>query len=184
MLITLKKLDRQLFLLINRYRCGVGDWIGYWATHECFWLPWYGWLVYRMTRSLQRKTPVALLAVFILIILCDQFASGLIKPWTKRLRPCLDPQIQHLVYVVSKYRGKYGFISSHAANTFGLARFLWFVIGSHDPCSFWLWIWAAGVSYARIYGGVHYPTDVLLGALSGLFWARLVYQGYNYITTL
>ena len=167
--------------MLNRHHHPWWDWVVYWATHEVFWLPLYAWLVYLLARRLRRKVFFALIAIAMLIMLCDQFASSLVKPWVQRLRPCCNPALQHLVYVVGRYQGIYGFISSHAANTFGLATFLWLVLRSYYRYSYMLFGWAAGVSYARVYGGVHYPADVLLGALSGLFWAWLVYRAYTHL---
>lgn len=184
MLATLEKIDQQVFLFLNRYHSAGWDWLVYWITHELFWLPLYGWLVYRMASTLQRETFVALGAIVILIILCDQFAASFVKPWVQRLRPCCNLPMQDVVHVVGRYQGMYGFISSHAANTFGLAMFLWLVLRSHDRYSYVLFGWAAGISYARVYGGVHYPGDVLFGALSGLFWAWLVYRGYVRVIAL
>ena len=184
MLTTLEKIDQQIFLFLNGHHSAWGDRIVYWVTGEVFWLPLYALLVYLMARTLKKETLIALVAIAILITLCDQFASGLIKPWVQRLRPCHDPQIQHLVHVVGKHRGMYGFISSHAANAFGLAMFLWLTLRSQYRYSYMLFGWSAGISYARVYGGVHYPADVVLGALSGVFWGWLIYGRYTRLTAL
>lgn len=183
MLRSLERLDQQTLLFLNGYHNAWWDRIVYLVTDEIFWLPFYALLAYLMARVLKRKTVVALVAIAILIMVCDQFSSGLVKPWVQRLRPCHDPQIQHLVHVVGKYKGIYGFISSHAANTFGLVMFLWLTLRSQYRYSYMLFGWAAGISYARVYGGVHYLADVVLGALSGVFWARLIYRIYTRFTT-
>jgi undecaprenyl-diphosphatase len=131
-----------------------------------------------IVKKSKRDAWLVLLSIAILITICDQFASGLIKPCIQRLRPCFDLSIQSIVHVVGKHHGLYGFISSHAANTFGLATFVWLLYRSHY--CFLLLIWASIVSYARIYGGVHYPGDILLGAFSGVGWACTIYTFYRF----
>ena len=83
--------------------------------------------------------------------------------------------------IVNGYRGGiYGFTSSHAANTFGLAIFLSLVIKNWS-LSIFLFIWAAINAYSRMYLGVHYPGDILFGTLTGLGVGILVYYLYHYL---
>jgi len=145
-------------------------------TYTWFWVPLYLGLIYLLAKFPKKELGPVLVTVAMLIALCDQFATSCIKPWVQRLRPCEDPQIRDLVHVVGHYTGLYGFISSHAANTFGLAMFLWLLLRKQERYIYILFGWAAGISYARVYGGVHYPSDVLVGAVSGLVWAWLVYR--------
>jgi len=174
---NLANIDKKLFLIINRLHNPFFDHIVYWITHELFWIPLYIILLYLIAKKLKKRTWLTLITIALLITICDQFASGLVKPYIQRLRPCFDPSIQSTVHVVGKHHGLYGFISSHAANTFGLATFLWFLFKSHY--CFILFIWSLSISYARIYGGVHYPGDILLGALSGIWWGWAIYTVYN-----
>ena len=181
MLELFKQLDHQLFFFINSHYSAWCDQIVYGITHTFFWVPLYLYLIYKIAISLKKRTGLCLVACAVLITLCDQFSAGLVKPWAQRLRPCQEPEIQHIVHVVGKYTGAYGFISSHAANTFGLAMFLWLLLRKQDSSIYLLFGWAASISYARVYGGVHYPSDVILGALSGIVWAWFVYQAYAYL---
>ena len=122
-------------------------------------------------------TDVLLVIVFfaLTILIADQFSSSFCKPFFARYRPTHDPQIMYMVDVVRAYRGgNYGFISSHAANTFGAAMFFTLVF-RHAPTGLLLFCWASLSSYTRIYLGVHFPIDILCGALCGLvsgtlFW--------------
>jgi undecaprenyl-diphosphatase len=179
--IQLEQLDRKLFFLINGSHHPWLDRMVYWATHEFFWIPLYAFLLYLIIKNLRAKSWIALVAIAILITICDQFASGLSKPWTQRLRPCFHPDLQAVVHVVGRHQGLYGFISSHAANTFGLATFLYLLLRKRYPYIKLLFLWALGVSYARIYGGVHYPADIIIGALSGVGWGWVVFKLYAYI---
>lgn len=180
----LVQLDRKLFFIINQSYHPWLDRMVYWVTHEAFWIPLYAFLLYLIIKNLRAKSWIALITIAILITICDQFASGLIKPWVQRLRPCFHPHLQGIVHVVGNHHGVYGFISSHAANTFGLAAFLYLLLRKRYPSIRLLFIWALGVSYARIYGGVHYPADIIVGALSGVGCGWVVFKIYMYISRL
>jgi undecaprenyl-diphosphatase len=178
---NMKKIDQHFFLFLNGHHTDACDKVAYWVSHPFFWVPLYIFLIYLLIRVLQKKTWIILLLIAILITLGDQFSSTLVKPWVQRLRPCEDPDIQHCVRVVGHYVGRHGFISSHATNTFALAMLLWLLLRAHYKFIFFLFFWAAGVSYARVYGGVHYPGDVAVGALAGILLAWLMYKFYLYL---
>ncbi len=119
-----------------------------------------------------------LIAVIILIVLSDQASVQLFKEVFQRLRPCHNPQIAELVHLVDGCGGKYGFISSHATNTFALALFMGLVLNKHIPFIFiGLLCWAIVVSYSRVYVGVHYVSDIFVGALLGMLIGWLVFFG-------
>jgi undecaprenyl-diphosphatase len=113
------------------------------------------------------------LFVAIAVTLCDQI-SVLIKDYlVQRPRPTHNPEIADLVHIIyngdypNGYRGgKYGFVSSHAANVFGVAAFLSNQF-KHYRWTLFLFTWALIVSYSRIYIGVHYPLDIIFGAILG-----------------
>ena len=113
--------------------------------------------------------------MIILITLSDSVAARVIKESVQRLRPTHNPAIESLVHIVNDYRGgSYGFVSNHASNTFALAVFL-SLLFRNRYFSIGILIWAAVVSYSRIYLGVHYPGDIIGGALLGVGWAYGVY---------
>jgi undecaprenyl-diphosphatase len=172
------QLDHKLFFIINHLHHPWGDILVHYGTHSFTWIPLYGLLLYLILKAFRERSWQPVSIIICLIILCDQFASGLVKPWVQRLRPCLDPDLSSSIHVVGAYHGLYGFISSHAANTFGIATFLYLLLSKKYPSIKLLFIWAFFISYARIYGGVHYPLDVILGALSGIGWANLMFISY------
>ncbi|MHB9147754.1 MAG: phosphatase PAP2 family protein [Candidatus Amoebophilus sp.] len=178
LLARLLEIDKELFLIINQIHTPFWDKVVYWITHELFWIPLYIILLYLIIKRFKKRFWVILLTIAVLITICDQFASGLVKPYIQKLRPCFDPNLKAIVHVIGRHHGLYGFISSHAANTFGLATFLWLLFRTHY--CFLLFVWASIVSYARIYGGVHYPGDILLGALSGIWWGWNIYMVYRF----
>ena len=112
------------------------------------------------------------LAVALTVALSDQIASSLIKPLVCRLRPS---HAEHFVaYVLNGHRGgMYGFVSSHAANSFGVAVLL-ILLSRNRLVAASMLLWAAVVSYSRIYLGVHYPGDIICGALVGVAMAFVV----------
>lgn len=115
------------------------------------------------------------------VFLCDKISSGVIKPWVGRLRPSHDPMILHQIDIVNGSRsGKYGFLSSHATNTFGVFMFVTLLV-RHRLLGISLFIWASIDSFSRIYLGLHYPGDILCGAILGVVIATLVYLLYYYI---
>jgi len=137
------------------------------------WIPFYALLLFFLIKKFRYNTVWIIAAVVLTIVLCDQLASGVAKPLTQRLRPCHEPSILPLLRMVTDCGGEYGFFSSHASNTFGLACFVWLIFGQARKWS-WLFLWAAVVSYSRIYLGKHYPLDILTGAACGVLVAYLM----------
>jgi len=123
-----------------------------------------------------------LLSVGILITLSDQLSVHVFKNVFLRYRPTHNLNLEGLVHTVNEYYGgQYGFISSHAANTFALATFISLLLQKHYKyITVLLFAWAAFISYSRIYLGVHYPADVAVGALFGTALALAVYKFYIY----
>jgi undecaprenyl-diphosphatase len=110
------------------------------------------------------------LFVLLAVIITDTSSSYLLKNIFSRLRPCKDLDIKNLVYNFGqKCGGKYGFISSHASNSFAIFTFfIKFTSKRFLP----LLIIPIVISYSRIYLGSHYPLDVICGAIWGILWAQ------------
>jgi undecaprenyl-diphosphatase len=180
MITNLAELDEQLFLTLNGLHASWLDNIMVMVSGNVIWLPLYALLLYHIAK-LPSDTWVALLCVALTITVCDQLTSTILKPLVVRPRPTWNDAIMHLVHTVNGYRGgNFGFPSSHAANTFGVAIFL--NLALKKRWLRWLLLWAALVSYSRIYLGVHYPGDVFAGALIGGVCGWLVYRFYLAIT--
>ena len=113
----------------------------------------------------------------------DAISSRVLKPGFERLRPSHNPDLSEALILHqhedgSVYRGgRFGFVSSHASNTFGLAAMAFLLLGS--TATRWLWLWAAIVSWTRIYLGVHYPADIVFGALFGTGFAAATHQLFS-----
>lgn len=178
--------DKQLLQYLNSLHTDWLDPVMMLFTQTLFWLPLYAVLVYLMIRTYGKTSWIPLLGIAMTIFLADRITSGLMKPYFARFRPSHEPSLQGLLHLVKGYTGGlYGFASSHAANTLGTATFFWLLLRGRYKWIWLLFVWALVMSYTRIYLGVHYPGDILVGGLIGIAsgWtgyvlARAVYQWY------
>lgn len=169
MLETLKSLDTDLFLFLNGMHNDLLDVVMSWISNEFVWTPFYAFLLFLVYKKYSKQTLLVILLAPVLITLSDQLSVHLFKNVFLRYRPCHNLNLQNLVHIVNGHcGGQYGFVSSHASNTFALAVFLIIVLNKTYKHFGWLiLLWAAIVSYSRIYLGVHYPADVFCGAVFG-----------------
>lgn len=173
--------ERDLFFLLNGSDCVALDRVIWLCTGKAVWLPLaaviLGVLIYK--RNLREWLP-ALTAAVLTVAVCDQFSSSLIKPAFERLRPTYHPDFMESVKTVYGYRGgHFGFISSHAANTFGFAMFM-SLFFRNTLFSWTIFLWAAFTAYTRVYLGVHFISDIIAGALAGAFFGAFIYVVYSY----
>lgn len=129
-----------------------------------------------------RRHALLLLAMLVLaIVAADQIASGIIKVMVERLRPTHEPSLSSVVHIVNGYHGGlYGFVSSHAANSFAVCTLIALVM-RHRLVTLCLTLWALLQCYSRVYLGAHYPGDILGGIIVGLLVAWLVWRLMCYI---
>lgn len=171
MIEAIKNWDEAAFLWLNSFHWESLDPIVLQLTQTISWIPLYVLLLYQIYRIDPKNTAWILAGVMLTILLSDQVTSGLMKPYFERLRPCHDPRWEGMMHLYGRCGGLYGFVSSHAANTFGLATFLTLKLGKKQKAIAWLFLYALLVSYTRIYLGVHYPLDVFFGAVVGVLAA-------------
>lgn len=162
-------LDKWLFLKINRDGTSAFlDKLMPILREPTTWIPLYIILFLFLVISFGKKGWWLLLYALITVAITDTISSRIFKPLVGRLRPCCDPAFSANVRLLA-YCGHNGsFTSSHAANHFGIAMFLFFTFRNFmGNWAYVFFIWAAAISYAQIYVGVHYPFDVLGGTVIG-----------------
>ena len=173
MLDELQQLDTTLFIWVNSHNNTVLDWI-MWTFSQHWW--WAAVLVAFFACITLRHEPkqwwLVLAAAVLCFLLADQ-GSVLIKNTVCRPRPC------HTLTDVAMFRtrcgGEYGFVSSHAANSFALLTLLWMRYRKHTVAIALMLLWATTTCYSRIYLGKHYPGDILCGAVCGIIVGVAVY---------
>ena len=181
---ALSHIDSDLFLFLNGLHTGWMDRVMNLVTDRWVWIPLYLLLIYWTVRQYGKRFWWVILAVALVVLCADQLASHVCKPVFQRLRPCFNPDFQGLIHLPKGLAGgQYGFVSSHAANTFGVAVFLTAALSQYRPWpAILLFLWATVSSYSRIYIGYHYPGDILCGAVIGVlvglvFW--MVFRRLN-----
>lgn len=185
MIDQLIELDKELFLFLNGLHTPWLDPIMFLLSKTLVWMPLYIFLFYHIFKAYKINSWVVLLGIGLTILLADQITTSLMKPFFERLRPSREPSLEGLIHLVNGYRGeRFGFASSHAANTFGTAAFLSLLFKKTRPWMPWLFLWAAVVSYTRIYLGVHYPGDILVGGTVGIFCGLLSFMLYSRLAVL
>ncbi len=182
MIEQLKSLDNELLLLLNGSDSCYWDSVMWIITKTITWIPLALVLLYVILKNCEiRRIVLILLALTTTIVLADQLSSSVIKPIVMRWRPTHDPTFLQTIDTVHGYTGgRFSFVSSHAANTFSLFVFLSLLLRSR-LMSIFLFVWALLSSYSRIYLGVHYPGDILCGALLGMTVGAFVYFVYHII---
>lgn len=181
MLEILENWDQSLFLFLNSLRIDSLDPVFFLISSKSIWIPLYVFFAYLLFKHFQRKAAILLFTSLLLTIgLNDVICAKLIKPSVGRYRPTQNLVIGPKVKTVKNWEGKeyrgglYGFVSNHASNTFALATFLFIFLKRRvKRFGLFVFIWAAVVSYSRIYLGVHYPGDIVAGGLFGMFWASV-----------
>ncbi|WP_192820906.1 phosphatase PAP2 family protein [Rufibacter sp. LB8] len=164
----LKALDQELFLELNSHHSPFWDSLMVFVSNKFVWIPFYLLLIVLLVYFYKRRGALMIMTLGASVGLADYVSSGIFKPLFERLRPCHEAVLGATVYVVEGCGGRFGFVSSHAANSFAIAAFLCFLL----PARQWLLkvllvFWAVVISYSRIYLGVHYPGDITVGAAIG-----------------
>jgi undecaprenyl-diphosphatase len=161
----LNELDKELFLSLNGIHNPLWDYTMTLFTLTPTWLIFYGIILFIIGKKHGKKSLLIFIAVTLLIICSDQFA-GVLKHTIQRLRPSNDPSMSLLTHVFFNKGGQFGFVSAHAANTFAIATFTSMLFKNHRYTAF-IFLWASIIAYTRVYLGVHYPGDILGGAILG-----------------
>ncbi len=177
----IEKLDQTIFLFLNSFNSPWWDKVMVVLSARLTWLPLYLFILVLLSLKHKRSMLIIVPVIILTIAAADQLSVHAFKEVFLRLRPCHEPELQGLVHTVNdRCGGMYGFVSSHAANSFavavlslGLLNKKWYTI--------LIICWATLVSYSRIYLGVHYPGDIIGGAALGASLACLSLALYRFI---
>lgn len=177
MLETLQNIDTDIFLAINGATTPWLDTFMWYFSGKWIWIIFYiaiaAGIIYRYGWA---KGFGILLVIGLIITVCDQMCGHWVRDSIQRLRPCnLNNPISSMVHIVNGHRaGAYGFPSCHAANSFALATFI-SLLFRHKAVTIVMLLWAIVTAYSRIVLGVHYPGDLLTGAIAGTLVAVTAY---------
>ena len=180
MLEKLIHIDTEVLLAINGWHTPWADTLMWIISAKATWIPLYvlliGLLIWRYRQPvptavkwLQRVPACVVMIVVIALAVgaADFIASGILKEWVARPRPTRVPELEGVLHLVNGYKsGRYGFVSSHAANTMACAL-LFSLIWRNKIATCGLMLWVAANCYSRMYLGVHYPLDILGGLTVG-----------------
>jgi membrane-associated phospholipid phosphatase len=174
--------DRHLFRVINSdWHNGFFTWLMPWMRNSQVWYPLYLFLILFVATNFRRTVWVWLFFGAGTVFLCDFLSSSIVKEYFFRLRPCNVPDYASWIHVLVGYRPQSSsFTSSHAANHFGMAMFLYTTLRIKFPK--WpalFFVWASLVAFAQVYVGVHYPLDITAGALIGILIGYLSGRSFN-----
>jgi undecaprenyl-diphosphatase len=181
-------IDTEILLAINGWHAPWADQLMWIISAKATWIPLYllliGLLVWRYRQPAPtpikwlQKVPacvVMIVAIGLAVGAADFIASGILKDLVARPRPSRVPELEGVLHLVNDYRsGRYGFVSSHAANTMAVAL-LFSLIWRNKIATCGLMLWVAANCYSRMYLGVHYPTDILGGLIVGSLVAVVGY---------
>jgi undecaprenyl-diphosphatase len=175
----IEHLDQQLFLFLNSLNSPFFDKVMSALSGVVIWFPLYISIIIYLVIRYKRKFLIILFFIILAATLADQISVHLFKNIFHRLRPCHEPSLAGLIHLVNgKCGGLYGFVSSHASNSFNVALLSLMLIKKRWY-SISIIVWASVIGYSRIYLGVHYPGDVICGAMLGSFIGWGVYKLYE-----
>lgn len=176
--------DWESTLFLNDWGDDYVDGFFNFITHKLSAIPLYLFLLYILYKKLPtRDFIICLISIALLITASDQLANAF-KDGVERYRPFRQPGFMDQISKVGRSGGRYGFYSGHASNAVALAVFLWQLLRkTHMAMAVFVLVWAAIVAYSRVYLGVHYLGDVLMGTLMGSLIAFIIYRLYAFACT-
>lgn len=163
--------DKQAMIFLNNLGSSTFDPFWILVSEKWFWIPLYVVFLYFLYKNFNKKSLFYILLFVALGITASDQIANIFKFGFERLRPCHDPSLEGLLREV-KCGGKFGFYSAHSSNSFFVATYLTILLGKKiKQLPYFLFVWAAIVAYSRVYLGMHFPGDIIIGAIMGILLA-------------
>jgi undecaprenyl-diphosphatase len=163
--------DKQAMIFLNNLGSSTFDPFWILVSEKWFWIPLYVIFLYFLYKNFNKKSFFYILLFVALGITASDQIANIFKFGFERLRPCHDPSLEGLLREV-KCGGKFGFYSAHSSNSFFVATYLTMLLGKKiKQLPYFLFVWAAIVAYSRVYLGMHFPGDIIIGAIMGILLA-------------
>lgn len=163
--------DKQVMIFLNNLGSSTFDPFWILVSEKWFWIPLYVIFLYFLYKNFNKKSLFYILLFVALGITASDQIANIFKFGFERLRPCHDPSLEGLLREV-KCGGKFGFYSAHSSNSFFVATYLTMLLGKKiKQLPYFLFVWAAIVAYSRVYLGMHFPGDIIVGAIMGILLA-------------
>lgn len=176
---TIDSIDRTVLEVFNGSDSLFVDSLAQILTSGYTWIPLYAALFYLIVKNNETMLQIAFAigGAVACVILADLMADGIVKPLVGRWRPSNDPIIKYTIDIVNNTRGTdYGFFSAHAANTMSIALFFCLLVRNRIFAACMI-TWSVISCWTRMYMGLHYPGDIIVG----LTWGSAVACGVYYI---
>lgn len=178
---TLYAADKTLLMVFNGSHCPFVDRLAVTLTCGYMWIPLYIALLLLVINNHKTVVQISLVIgmALLAIVLSEGMADLIVKPLVARLRPIHDTLMQDCVQVVNNYRAEgYSFFSAHASNTMAVAVFFSLLVKDRLFACI-LIVWALVNCWTRLYLGVHYPSDIIVGMVWGSVSGLFAYTMYN-----
>jgi len=175
-------IEKEFFLWLNDHHTPYWDTYVWMFSEKLVWIPLALVSIVVFIFKIKWKEALLIILCSVLIgVLCDYIVGEFVKPYFERFRPGHHPDYEELVNIVNNERGgRYGFISNHAANAFGIMTFT-SLLFKYRYFTLTILFYAVSTAYSRIYLGLHFISDVVGGAIWGTIVGLLVY--YIYLTS-
>lgn len=177
MLESILEWDREAFIFLNSL--GIEEYDSFWSTVTKIptWIPLFLFFGFLFFRKYSKREAFFMILTVLVMVFFVVTLTDLTKVVVARLRPNNDEEINTLIRILRSPTG-YSFFSGHASSSFSITTLVYLFLGKHFKWSIFFYIWPLLFVMSRIYVGVHFPVDIIVGALVGVFSAWLFYRLY------